>query len=33
MSCDEQLLFIFGGACHADPEPGQTYGDMVMDLC
>ena len=31
-SPDEQMLLIFGGACHADPQPGQQYGDMVVDL-
>ena len=29
---DEQLLVVFGGACHSEPEPGQAYGDMVVDL-
>jgi len=29
---DEQLLIVFGGACHSEPEPGQAYGDMVVDL-
>ena len=24
---------VFGGACHHDSQPGQSYGDMVMDLC
>lgn len=31
-SPDEQMLLIFGGARHADPQPGQQYGDMVVDL-
>ena len=31
-SRDEELVFVFGGACHRAPEPGQAYGDMVMDL-
>ena len=29
---DEELVLVFGGACHHDPKPGQAYGDMVMDL-
>jgi len=33
VSSDEQIMLIFGGACHRDPKPGQVYGDMVMDLC
>ena len=31
-SPDERMLLIFGGARHTDPEPGQQYGDMVVDL-
>lgn len=30
---DEEIILVFGGACHHDPKPGQAYGDMVMDLC
>ena len=29
---DEEIIIVFGGACHHDPKPGQVYGDMVMDL-
>ena len=32
---DEQLLIVFGGACHTEPEPGRTFNDtgaMVVDL-
>ena len=29
---DEEIILLFGGACHHDPKPGQAYGDMVMDL-
>ena len=29
---DEEIVLVFGGACHHDPKPGQAYGDMVMDL-
>ena len=29
---DEEIVLLFGGACHNDPKPGQAYGDMVMDL-
>lgn len=29
---DEEVILVFGGACHSDPEPGQTYGEMVVDL-
>ena len=29
---DEELVLVFGGACHHDPKPGQAYGDMVLDL-
>ena len=29
---DEEVVLVFGGACHSDPQPGQSYGDMVMDL-
>ena len=32
-SSDEEICMVFGGACHSDPEPGQRYGDMVIDLC
>jgi len=31
-SADEEIVLLFGGACHHDPKPGQAYGDMVMDL-
>lgn len=30
---DEEIVLVFGGACHSDPELGQAYGDMVVDLC
>ena len=29
---DEEIVLLFGGACHNDPQPRQSYGDMVMDL-
>jgi hypothetical protein len=31
-SRDGELLLLFGGACHSEPEPLQEYGDMVVDL-
>ena len=31
-SRDENVLMVFGGATHHDPQPGQAYGDMVEDL-
>ena len=30
---NEEIVLVFGGACHHEPKPGQAYGDMVMDLC